>query len=37
LDEPDCIPPPKELRQLHFSDKYIAYIKYLRMKKQMQN
>lgn len=36
LEEPDCAPPPQELSALHFSDAYIAYIKYQRIKKQMQ-
>jgi len=36
LEEPDCAPPPQELSELHFSDAYIAYIKYQNLKKQMQ-
>lgn len=36
LEEPDLIPPPQELKALHFSDAYLAYIKYQRIKKQLQ-
>jgi hypothetical protein len=35
LEEPDLVPPPQELSALHFSDAYMAYIKYQSIKKQM--
>jgi hypothetical protein len=35
LEEPDTVPPPKELNVLHFSNGYLAYIAYHRIKKQM--
>lgn len=37
LEEPDHVPPPQELSALHFSDAYIAYIKYESVKWFMQN
>ncbi|MFC1569118.1 toll/interleukin-1 receptor domain-containing protein [bacterium] len=35
LDEPSVAPPPEELKKLHFSDAYLAYIKYEKLKKKM--
>ena len=37
LDEPDLVPPPKELSALHFSDAYLSYTKYKCIKKNLQN
>ena len=35
LEEPDTAPPPEELNELHFSDAFLAYIAYHRLKRQM--
>jgi TIR domain len=34
LEDPDHAPPPPELRSLHFSDAYVAYIQYQRLKEK---
>ncbi|MCI0559859.1 MAG: toll/interleukin-1 receptor domain-containing protein [Nitrososphaera sp.] len=35
LEEPDRAPPPQELSALHFSDAYVAYIAYERLKRSV--
>jgi von Willebrand factor type A domain/TIR domain len=37
LEEPDRAPPPQELAALHFSDAYLVYIAYERLKREMEN
>jgi hypothetical protein len=34
LEDPERAPPPLELHSLHFSDAYVAYIQYLRLKEK---
>ena len=36
LDEPDVSPPPTELKDLHFSDAYVSYIHYQRIKDELK-
>jgi hypothetical protein len=37
LEEPDRAPPPQALAALHFSDAYLVYIAYERLKREMEN
>ena len=37
LEEPDRAPPPQELAALHFSDAYLVYIAYERLKREIEN
>jgi hypothetical protein len=37
LEDPERAPPPQELRALHFSDAYLLFIDYQRIKKELQS